>query len=73
MFRQGGKPRTKSDPPCLQNQEPSLTLHASPDRLLAAQASLLGEPGGMVTIATTNVGHLARFPGVHAEPWPGIT
>jgi hypothetical protein len=37
------------------------------DCILAAQASLLGGDGDSVTIATTNVGHLGRFPGVDAQ------
>jgi hypothetical protein len=37
------------------------------DCILAAQASLLGGNGERVTIATTNVGHLGRFPGVGAR------
>jgi predicted nucleic acid-binding protein len=43
------------------------------DCILAAQASLLGDPDDLVTIATTNVGHLARFPGIDARPWETIT
>lgn len=42
------------------------------DCILAAQASLLGGPGDVVTIATENLGHLARFPGVAAEIWSSI-
>ncbi|WP_165229354.1 type II toxin-antitoxin system VapC family toxin [Aquisphaera insulae] len=43
-----------------------------PDCILAAQASLLGSPTDDVVIATTNVGHLRRFPRVTAEPWDKI-
>lgn len=42
------------------------------DCILAAQASILGGDGDMVTVATTNVGHLGRFPGVHARRWEEI-
>jgi hypothetical protein len=37
------------------------------------QALVLGEPGDLVTIATTNVAHPARFPGVDARAWSAIT
>jgi predicted nucleic acid-binding protein len=43
------------------------------DCVLAAQALLLGGPGDVVVIATTNVRHVARFPGVDARPWETIT
>ena len=39
------------------------------DYILAAQATLLGDPDDDVVIATTNVGHLGRFPRVRAEFW----
>jgi hypothetical protein len=42
------------------------------DCILAAQATLLGGPGDIVTIASRNVRHLARFPGVDARPWESI-
>jgi predicted nucleic acid-binding protein len=42
------------------------------DCILAAQASLLGGPGDTVTIATENLGHLSRFPGVSAALWPSV-
>ena len=47
---------------------------ASPDALdadaiLAGVAVTLGLPGDEVLIATTNVRHLSRFPGVVALPW----
>ena len=42
------------------------------DCILAAQASLLGGSGDVVTLATTNVGHLGRFPGIDAHPWETI-
>lgn len=43
------------------------------DCILASQASLLGGPNDQVTIATLNVGHLARFPGIEARIWDQIT
>jgi predicted nucleic acid-binding protein len=48
---------------------------ASPDALdadciLAAQATLASGPGDVVTVATSNVGHLARF--VDARTWEQI-
>ena len=43
------------------------------DCILAAQAVTLARPGDVVVIATSNVGHLARFPGVDARPWESIT
>ena len=50
---------------------------ASPDALdadaiLAGQAALAGQPGDTVTIATTNLAHLIRFPGIDAETWDQI-
>ncbi len=42
------------------------------DAILAAQASLLGSPGDLVILATGNLGHLARFPGIVAEEWEKI-
>jgi predicted nucleic acid-binding protein len=41
------------------------------DCILAAQALLSAGPGDVVTVATDNVGHLARF--VDAQPWERIT
>ena len=51
---------------------------ASPDALnadaiLAGQAALAGQPGDTVTIATTNLAHLNRFPGIDAQTWDQIT
>jgi hypothetical protein len=50
---------------------------ASPDALdadaiLAGQAALAGQPGDTVTIATTNLAHLIRFPGIDARTWDQI-
>jgi hypothetical protein len=51
---------------------------ASPDALdadclVAGQAVALGGIGDVVTIATTNVVHLSRFPGVDAQLWASIS
>jgi predicted nucleic acid-binding protein len=43
------------------------------DAILAGQASVAGGLGDVVTIATTNLRHLARFPGVDAQLWTVIT
>ena len=50
---------------------------ASPDALdadaiLAGSAALAGQPGDTVTIATTNLAHLNRFPGIDAQTWDQI-
>ncbi len=47
---------------------------ASPDALdgdaiLAGVAAVIGVPGDEVIVATTNVGHLGRFPAVDARKW----
>ena len=47
---------------------------ASPERIdadaiLAGQAALAGQPGDSVIIATTNLAHLNRFPGIDARLW----
>ncbi|MEO6811249.1 MAG: nucleic acid-binding protein [Isosphaeraceae bacterium] len=42
------------------------------DCILAAQAALVGRSEDQVTIATNNVGHLARFPGIDARRWKTI-
>jgi predicted nucleic acid-binding protein len=42
------------------------------DCILAAQAVLLGGSGDSVEIATTNVRHIARFPGVQAGSWEDL-
>jgi predicted nucleic acid-binding protein len=42
------------------------------DAILAAQAALIGRPGDAVTVATSNVAHLARFPGVDARDWATV-
>ena len=42
------------------------------DAILAGQAALAGQPGDLVTIVTTNLAHLSRFPGVDAQIWDQI-
>jgi hypothetical protein len=42
------------------------------DAILAGQAALAGQPGDTVTIATTNLAHLNRFPGIDARVWDQI-
>jgi hypothetical protein len=54
ILRQSGVPTSSSD-----------ALDA--DAILAGQAALAGQPGDSVTIATTNLAHLNRFPGVDAR------
>ena len=54
---------------------PTADRHAlDGDCILAAQASLIAERSGsdQVIIATTNVGHLSRFPGSNASLWEEI-
>ena len=42
------------------------------DAILAGVAATIGNPGDSVVIATTNVGHLSRFPGIDARTWEMI-
>ncbi len=42
------------------------------DAILAAVASTIIQSGDSATIATTNPGHLGRFPGVDARRWENI-
>ncbi len=42
------------------------------DAILAGMAATIGQPGDRVTVATTNVRHLDRFPGVEARDWRTI-
>src|SRR5262245_45949315 len=51
---------------------------ASPDDLdvdciVAGLALTLGQPCDTVTIATSNISHFGRFPGIHARVWTAIT
>jgi hypothetical protein len=59
LLRQRGVPTASPDP-----------LDA--DAILAGQAALAGQPGDTVTIATTNLAHLNRFPGIDARTWDQI-
>jgi predicted nucleic acid-binding protein len=43
------------------------------DAILAGVAATIGAPGDVATIATDNIGHLARFPGIDAREWRAIT
>lgn len=42
------------------------------DAILAGSAALVGSAGDVVTVATTNVRHLRRFPGIDAREWTAI-
>jgi hypothetical protein len=54
--------------------KPTADPHAlDGDAILAGVAATIGVPGDSVTIATTNVGHLSRFPGVDARRWETIS
>ena len=59
IVRKGGRPT--ADPHALDG-----------DAILAGVAATLGRPGDPVVIATTNVGHLSRFPGIDARRWEQI-
>jgi predicted nucleic acid-binding protein len=43
------------------------------DCILAGQALIAGQPGDTVTVATNNIKHLGRFPGIDAREWLTIT
>ncbi len=43
------------------------------DAILAGVAATIGARGDVVTIATSNVGHLATFPGIDARRWEAIS
>ena len=47
-------------------------LSLDADCILAAQASEVTGLGDVMTIATENPNHLARFPGIDAKPWRSI-
>jgi predicted nucleic acid-binding protein len=42
------------------------------DCILAAQALTVAQPGDLVIVATPNVGHLSRVPGIDAREWREI-
>ena len=53
---------------------PTADPHAlDADAILAGQALTAVGPGNPATVATGNVRHLARFPGIDARPWATIT
>jgi predicted nucleic acid-binding protein len=53
---------------------PTADPHAlDADAILAGQALTAASPGDIVFVATTNVRHLGRFPGIDAWPWTTIT
>lgn len=58
-LRQSGKPTASPDA-------------LDGDAILAAVAATVGGPGDEVVIATTNAGHLVRFPGIDARIWEDI-
>jgi hypothetical protein len=60
LVRSAGKPT--ADPHALDG-----------DAILAGVAATIGTLGDLVTIATSNVGHLSRFPGVDARRWELIS
>jgi hypothetical protein len=43
------------------------------DTIIAGQALTVSQPGDDVTIASDNVRHMHRFPGIDARDWPTIT
>ena len=59
LVRQSGKPTASPDA-------------LDGDAILAAVAAMIGKSGDEVVIASTNVGHLGRFPGVDARRWEAI-
>jgi predicted nucleic acid-binding protein len=53
---------------------PTADPHAlDADAILAGQALTAAGPGIVATVATSNPGHLARFPGIDARNWAAIT
>lgn len=53
---------------------PTADRHAlDADAILAGQALTTARPGDVVIVATNNVRHLGRFPGIDARPWTAIT
>jgi hypothetical protein len=43
------------------------------DAILAGQAVMATGPGDVAIVATMNVRHLGRFPGIDARPWTTVT
>jgi predicted nucleic acid-binding protein len=53
---------------------PTADPHAlDADAILAGQALTAAGPGDTVVVATANVRHLGRFPGIDARPWTAIS
>jgi predicted nucleic acid-binding protein len=53
---------------------PTADPHAlDADAILAGQALTAARPDDSVIVATANVRHLGRFPGIDARPWNTIT
>jgi predicted nucleic acid-binding protein len=53
---------------------PTADPHAlDADAILAGQALTAAGPGDIIIVATANVRHLGRFPGIDARPWRTIT
>jgi len=42
------------------------------DAMLAGHAAFAGQPGDTLTIVTTKLAHLNRFPGIDAQIWDQI-
>lgn len=42
------------------------------DAILAGMAATVGRPGEQVLVATSNLRHLSRFPGIDAREWDSI-
>jgi predicted nucleic acid-binding protein len=42
------------------------------DAILAGMAATHGQPGDLVLVASSNVKHLARFPGIDVRQWETI-
>jgi predicted nucleic acid-binding protein len=42
------------------------------DAVLAGCAATVGQPGDEVIVATSNVRHLSRFPGIDAREWTAV-
>ncbi len=60
LVRQGGQPTAGQE-------------DLDVDTVVAGMAATIGQPGDTVIIATTNVRHFARFPGIDARLWQDIT
>jgi predicted nucleic acid-binding protein len=53
---------------------PTADRHAlDADAILVGQAQTAAAPGDVVIVATSNIRHFGRFPGIDARPWTTIT